>query len=117
VPVPLYQAKADLFRTLGHPVRVRVLELLQDGPKAVSELLAALDIEPSSLSQQLAVLRHAGIVISTRRGTSVTYELAASDVAELMRAARRLLTDVLTGQGELLAELTESVTASGRPRR
>lgn len=105
MPVPLYQAKADLFRTLGHPVRIRVLELLQDGPKAVRDLLQEIDIEASSLSQQLAVLRRAGIVTSTREGTAVVYALAAADVAELMRAARRLLTEVLTGQGELLAEL------------
>lgn len=108
VPVPLYQAKAELFRTLGHPTRIRVLELLQDGPKAVSELLMALNIEPSSLSQQLAVLRRAGIVVSSREGTGVVYELAATDVADLMRAARRLITDVLAGQGELLAELRSS---------
>jgi ArsR family transcriptional regulator len=108
VSVPLYQAKAELFRTLGHPIRIRVLELLQDGPRPVSELLAELGIEASALSQQLAVLRRAGIVISTRRGTSVSYELAASDVAELMRAARRFLTEVLAGQGQLLAELTQS---------
>jgi len=105
MPVPLYQAKAELFRTLGHPTRIRVLELLQDGPKAVSELLTELNIEPSNLSQQLAVLRHAGIVVSSRRGTAVVYELAAADVADLMRAARRFITDVLVGQGELLAEL------------
>jgi ArsR family transcriptional regulator len=108
VSVPLYQAKAELFRTLGHPIRIRVLELLQDRSRPVSELLQELDIEASSLSQQLAVLRRAGIVVSTRRGTSVTYELAASDVAELMRAARRFLTEVLAGQGQLLAELTGS---------
>lgn len=111
--VPLYQAKAELFRTLGHPVRIQVLELLQDGPKAVSELLNLLDIEASGLSQQLAVLRRAGIVISTRRGTSVSYELAASDVAELMLAARRFLTEVLAGQGELLAELTRTSAQIG----
>ena len=108
MPVPLYQAKADLFRTLGHPVRIRVLELLQDGPMAVSQMLVELDLEASSLSQQLAVLRRAGIVTSTRRGSGVVYELAASDVAELMRAARRFLTEVLSGQGELLAELRGS---------
>ena len=106
--VPLYQAKAELFRTLGHPVRIRVLELLQEGPRPVSDLLLELGIEASSLSQQLAVLRRAGIVNSTRQGTSVIYELAASDVAELMRAARRFLTEVLAGQGELLAELIDS---------
>jgi ArsR family transcriptional regulator len=103
--VPLYQAKAELFRTLGHPIRIRVLELLQDGPRPVSDLLSELGIEASSLSQQLAVLRRAGIVTSTRRGTSVIYELAASDLEALMQAARRFLTEVLAGQGQLLAEL------------
>jgi ArsR family transcriptional regulator len=105
LPVPLYQAKAELFRTLGHPTRIRVLELLQDGPRTVRELLAELEVEPSSLSQQLAVLRRAGIVTSTREGPTVSYRLAASDVAELMRAARRFLSDVLGEQNQLLAEL------------
>lgn len=112
MPVPLYQAKAELFRTLGHPVRIRVLELLQDGPKAVRELLLDIDIEASSLSQQLAILRRAGIVTSSRDGAAVMYELAASDVAELMAAARRFLTEVLAGQGELLAELQRTPTAA-----
>ena len=58
--VPLYEAKADLFRRLGHPVRIRVLELLQDGPRPVSELLSEIDVEASSLSHQLGVLRRAG---------------------------------------------------------
>ena len=112
MPVPLYQAKADLFRTLGHPVRIRVLELLQDGPKAVRELLLDIDIEASSLSQQLAVLRRAGIVTSSRDGAAVMYQLAASDVAELMAAARRFLTEVLAGQGELLAELQRTADSA-----
>lgn len=117
MPVPLYHAKAELFRTLGHPVRIRVLELLQGGPKPVRDILAEIDIEASSLSQQLAVLRRAGIVTSTRNGASVVYELAASDVAELMQAARRYLTEVLAGQGELLAELTRSDPVVARTRR
>ncbi len=64
---PLYQAKAEFFRMLGHPVRIRVLELLQDGPLPVRDLLAAIEVEPSSLSQQLAVLRRSGIVTATGR--------------------------------------------------
>jgi ArsR family transcriptional regulator, arsenate/arsenite/antimonite-responsive transcriptional repressor len=117
MPVPLYQAKAELFRTLGHPLRIRVLELLQDGPSAVSELLAQLGVEASTLSQQLAVLRRAGIVVSSRKGTSVIYELAASDVAELMRAARRFLTEVLDDRDHLLAELRSSETPAPRSSR
>jgi ArsR family transcriptional regulator len=102
MPVPLFQAKAEFFRMLGHPVRIRVLELLQDGPKPVRELLAETGIEPSSLSQQLAVLRRSGIVSATRHGTTVVYALTGGDVAELMRAARRILTEMLAGQNQLL---------------
>lgn len=102
---PLYKAKAEFFRMLGHPVRIRVLELLGDGPKQVRELLADTEAEPSSLSQQLAVLRRAGIVVSTRDGATVTYALAGPDVADLMRAARRILTEMLAGRAELLDAL------------
>lgn len=112
VSIPLYQAKAEFFRMLGHPVRIRVLELLGDGPRPVRELLAETGIEASSLSQQLAVLRRAGIVVSTRDGATVSYALAGPDVADLMRAARRILTEMLTGQSELLDALREP---SGRP--
>ena len=111
MPVPLYQAKAEFFRTLGHPVRIRVLELLCDGPKAVRELLAAIDIEASSLSQQLAVLRRYGIVTATRDGSTVVYELSGSDVSDLMLAARRILTEMLAGQRELLTQLQEGSAA------
>lgn len=108
MPVPLYQAKAEFFRMLGHPVRIRVLELLADGPKAVRELLAEIEVEASNLSQQLAVLRRSGIVTSTREGPTVVYALAGGDVAELLRAARRILTELLTDQNVLLAQLRDA---------
>lgn len=110
--VPLYQAKAEFFRVLGHPVRIRVLELLQDGPRPVRDLLAEIGIEPSSLSQQLAVLRRYGIVTSHREASTVVYELAGGDIAELLRIARRFLTEMLAGQSELLAELREAEQVS-----
>lgn len=119
--VPLYQAKAEFFRMLGHPVRIRVLELLQNGPVPVRDLLAAIDVEASNLSQQLAVLRRSGIVVSIRDGATVSYALAGGDVADLLRAARRILTELLVGQSELLAELRQSgppthSTGQGRGR-
>jgi ArsR family transcriptional regulator len=112
VSVPLYQAKAEFFRMLGHPVRIRVLELLQDRPMPVRDLLAEIEVEPSSLSQQLAVLRRSGIVSSEREGSTVVYELAGGDVADLMGAARRILTEMLAGKNELLAELREGEVAA-----
>jgi len=108
VTVPLYQAKAEFFRMLGHPVRIRVLELLSAGPMPVRALLAAIEVERSNLSQQLAVLRRSGIVVGVREADTVVYSLAGPDVAELMQAARRILTDLLTGQQDLLAELREA---------
>ncbi|MDF3287692.1 ArsR/SmtB family transcription factor [Streptomyces silvisoli] len=113
--VPLYQAKAEFFRMLGHPVRIRVLELLQDGPMPVRDLLAAIEVEPSNLSQQLGVLRRSGIVTATRQGSTVVYELAGGDVAELMGAARRILTEMLAGRQGLLAELRGPAGRSGEP--
>lgn len=103
--VPLYQAKAEMFRTLGHPARIRVLELLQDGPRPVRDLLAEIDIEPSNLSQQLAVLRRAGVVVSYRDSGQVMYALSTPDVADLLAAGRRILGAVLTDRDGLLAEL------------
>ena len=105
VTVPLYQAKAEMFRTLGHPIRIRVLELLQAGPQPVRDLLAEIDVEPSNLSQQLAVLRRAGIVVSVREGGQVSYALSTPAVAELLAAGRRILREVLTDRDGLLAQL------------
>ncbi|MEU9244270.1 metalloregulator ArsR/SmtB family transcription factor [Streptomyces sp. NPDC048385] len=110
--VPLYQAKAEFFRMLGHPMRIRVLELLQDGPMPVRNLLAAVEAEPSGLSQQLALLRRSGIVSARREGSTVVYALASGDVAGLLGAARRILTEVLAGQHKLLAELREAEVAA-----
>jgi ArsR family transcriptional regulator len=103
--VPLYQAKAEMFRNLGHPVRIRVLELLQAGPRPVSDLRAEIDVEPSNLSQQLAVLRRAGIVVSYRSDGLVMYALSTPAVADLLAAGRRILREVLADRDGLLAQL------------
>jgi len=102
---PLYQLKAEFFRTLGHPARIRVLELLSEREHAVAELLPELDIEPSNLSQQLAVLRRAGLVVTRKEGSTVHYSLTSPHVAELLAVARTILTGVLSGQAELLEDL------------
>ncbi len=74
---PLYQMKADFFKTLGHPARIRVLELLSEREHAVSEMLPEVGIEPANLSQQLSILRRAGLVTARREGLSVSYALTS----------------------------------------
>ena len=81
---PLYQMKADFFKTLGHPARIRVLELLSEREHAVSEMVSEIGIEPANLSQQLSILRRAGLVVARRDGLSVTYALTSPRVAELL---------------------------------
>ncbi|WP_063008801.1 ArsR/SmtB family transcription factor [Nocardia kruczakiae] len=96
--------KAEFFKTLGHPIRIRVLELLSEREHAVSEMLTEIGIEPANLSQQLAILRRAGLVAARREGLSVTYELTSPQVAELLAVARAILTGVVAGQAEALEE-------------
>lgn len=105
VSTPLYQLKAEFFKTLGHPVRIRVLELLSVREYAVAEMLPEVGVEAASLSQQLAVLRKANLVVTRREGSTVYYKLTHPQIAELLRVARGILSGVLEGQAELLADL------------
>ena len=102
---PLYQLKAEFFKTLGHPARIRVLELLSEREYSVAEMLPEVGIEPAHLSQQLALLRRANLVASRKDGSTVYYTLTSPHVAALLAVARQILTGVLSGQAELLKDL------------
>ena len=108
LPVPLYQAKAEFFRTLGHPARIRILELLSERDHAVHELLEHIDIEASNLSQQLAVLRRTGLVTQRRTGHEVVYSISVPEVRDLLLAARRILRGILEHGDRLKDELVDA---------
>ena len=109
---PLYEVKAEFFRNLGHPARIRVLELLCEREHAVHELLAAIPIEPSNLSHQLGVLRRASLVKQERRDGQVYYSAAAPEIRDLLLAARAILSDVVSDQMDLRRELRDGWLAS-----
>jgi len=111
---PLYQMKAEFFKTLSHPLRIRVLELLSEREHSVGELLRAFDIEASNLSQQLAVLRRAGLVTTRKGGSAVYYSLVSTQIADLMGVARSILTSVLSEQAELLSTLRSDARSARR---
>lgn len=95
---PLYQIKADLFKALGHPTRIQVLEVLAaaaDHTAPVSRLADVTRAEASQLSQHLAVLKRTGVVTSARTGNTVHYRLAEPLVAELLVVARAFLLSAL----------------------
>jgi ArsR family transcriptional regulator len=105
--VPLSEAKSELFKALGHPARIRCLEVLATGEHTVGELQPLVGIELSHLSQQLGVLRRAGLVSSRKEGSSVHYAVKDPALIELMAAARRLLLGSLHETRDLIAGLQE----------
>jgi ArsR family transcriptional regulator len=88
--------KADFMKSLAHPLRIRILEQLSDDEMTVSELQSQLDVDQPYLSQQLGVLRRAGVVSARRAGANVFYELADPRVAELLAVSRQILLDMVT---------------------
>jgi ArsR family transcriptional regulator len=101
---PLYAIKANLFKALAHPARIRVLEILSAAtePTPVSEILAVTGIEPTVLSQHLAVLRRHQVVTAERNGNAVFYRLAHPKISELLLIARTFLADTLAASRDHL---------------
>ena len=99
----LQDFKADLFRTLGNPVRIRILEVLEvAGSLSVSEIQHRVGIEPANASQHLSVLRARGVVHASRDGTSVRYAVTDRSIFELLAVARRIFEQRLASQTILL---------------
>ena len=111
---PIHRVKAEFFRALGHPVRVRILELLRDGERSVSDLQGALGLDSSSTSQHLGALRRQGLLDSRREGTSVFYRASDPRVFQLLEVARQILTGRFEAAQALLVELTDAPTRSGQ---
>ena len=100
----LQEFKAELFKALGHPVRLRILELLNSGEKTVSELQAALDIEASSVSQQLSLMRARQLVDTRKHGTNVFYAVRDPVIFELLGVARQIFEHQVAQMNSLLDE-------------
>ena len=102
---PLYEVKANLFKGLAHPFRIRLLELLTGQSEvSVAALQSETGLEASHLSQHLSVLRRHRLVTSERRASHVYYRLADPAIADLLAVARRLLLGLLESDRELLAD-------------
>jgi ArsR family transcriptional regulator len=102
---PVYQIKAEFFRVLGHPVRVRILELLRDGERTVGDLQLQLQMDSSGTSQHLGALRKQGILDSRRDGTSVYYSVRDPRIFQLLEVARQILNTSLSQSQAVLGEL------------
>ena len=99
--------KAEFFRALAHPVRIRLLEELRDGARTVHALQEALDLDQPSVSQQLAVLRAKNLVVATKSGTSVYYAVRDPLIQDLLMTARAIFNNRLVDTQAMLSALTK----------
>jgi len=105
----LQTLKAEFFRALAHPARIRLLEVLSErGEQSVQALQARVDLDQPIVSQQLAKLRASGVVVGRKEGTTVLYALANPRIADLLAVAKAILSHRLTGHRSLLQELRRS---------
>jgi DNA-binding transcriptional ArsR family regulator len=101
----VHEVKATLFRVLGHPARVRILELLRDGERSVGALQTELELDSSGTSQHLAALRRIGLVTPRRVGTTVYYRVEDDAVFELLAAGRAIIGRRLAAEQSVLHQL------------
>jgi DNA-binding transcriptional ArsR family regulator len=106
--------KAQFFKALAHPIRIRLLEVLAVGEASVQDLQRAVNADQPIVSQQLARLRSSGIVVTRKQGTLIYYAVADPMLAELLLVAKKILNRQLVGVQSLLEELEHE---SGGRRR
>jgi DNA-binding transcriptional ArsR family regulator len=91
----LQQFKAEFFKALSHPLRIRILEILSDGAKNVNEIQRLIGSEGSTVSQQLSILRNKNIVLSIKEGNKVSYSLCDPMIIELLLVAKEIFNNHL----------------------
>ena len=105
MPQQLANFKAEFFKALAHPIRIRILDSLRDGEKGVNELSEILRIEPANVSQQLAILRMRNIVVGRKAGSNVYYSVSDPKVFRLLNVAREIFNNHLVGLRDMLQQM------------
>jgi len=107
MPHQLANFKAEFFKALAHPIRIRIVDCLRGGEKGVNELSEMLHVEPANVSQQLAVLRVRNIVMGRKSGSSVFYSVSDPALFKLLDVAKEIFNNQLVGVREMLEEMKE----------
>jgi DNA-binding transcriptional ArsR family regulator len=120
-----YDSQVKLFKVLMHPARLAVLDVLRRGEACVCHMEAALGYRQAYLSQQLMVLREAGLVDDQRDGWNVYYRVSKPDIFNVIDAARQALGESKRVSVPVMisscscphctGEKTNTVTAAARP--
>jgi len=98
---------SGLFKALGHPTRLRIVEMLSAGERCVCEILPAICAEQSTVSKHLAVLRKEGVVWCRKEGLKVIYGLSSEKIVDLLEVARAVLEEGWERERQLWEALKE----------
>ena len=101
----LNQFKAEFFKALSHPLRIRILDELRKGEAGVNVLSTRLDVEQSSLSQQLSILRTRNLVVTRKEGLNVLYSASDPEIYRLLDIAKKIFNKQLVGVRNMLSQL------------
>ena len=107
MPQQIANFKAEFFKALAHPIRVRIVDCLRAGEKGVNELSEMLRLEPANVSQQLTVLRLRNIVMGRKSGSSVYYSVSDQALFRLLDVAKEIFNNQLLGVREMLTEIRD----------
>ena len=88
-----YHKKARLLKLLAHPMRLQILDQVRWSDECVCHLSAVLDKPQPYVSQQLAILREAGVIVDRKEGTNVFYGLDGREMADILTAVLEALFD------------------------
>ncbi len=80
----LAEKVASTLKALAHPVRLEIVETLQDGEKCVNEIVHAVGSKQSITSQQLSMMKDKGVLGSVRKGSNVYYYISNPNVIKLL---------------------------------
>jgi len=105
----LQEFKAEFFKALSHPLRIRILELLRDGDKYVHELQEHMQVDSAVVSQQLAILRRKKIVVGIKEGNKVTYSVKDPTLFELLEVAKKVFNNHLVDAILLLKQMNDEI--------
>jgi ArsR family transcriptional regulator len=105
----LSQFKAEFFKALAHPLRIRIIDALRGGEVGVNELSTRLGVEQTTLSQQLAMLRTRNLVVGRKNGSNVFYSVRDPGIFRLLDVAREIFNNQLIDVRDLLSQVEAAV--------
>ncbi len=107
MPDQLANFKAEFFKALAHPTRIRILDCLREGEKGVNELVELLQIEQANVSQQLGILRSHDLVVGRKYRSSVFYSISDATLFKLLDVAKKIFNNRLVNVRDMLEEMTK----------